>query len=198
MEDDTDIARIVRDVRQIKMGIWLVLALGLTLLAGQIFVLVKVADLLKATTAGTEPPIRVRGGSMHFELLAGGSTFTSKTGKTTDTDWTVEPGFRYGDNVNAMIATPTAMANCPLVNIHAGKITFEYKSSASGITNKVTIHSQSKKTTIKADNPLTLESDGTLTFDKDNTGFISSIKTPGGVNCSFTSLSQLTDVTITE
>jgi len=61
MEDNTDFAQVVRDIRQIKTGIWLVLILGLTALAGQIFLLVKLPAILQLQTAGTEPPISVRG-----------------------------------------------------------------------------------------------------------------------------------------
>ena len=102
MEDNPDFAEVVRDIRQIKMGIWLVLVLGLTALAGQIFLLVKLPAILRLQTAETEPPIRVRGGSMHLELLGGGA-WKSNSGATEDTDWNLGLANRPNDDIHLQI-----------------------------------------------------------------------------------------------
>jgi hypothetical protein len=205
MEDNTDIARIVRDIRQIKMGIGLILALGLAMLAGHIFLLVKLPDILQLTTAGTEPPIRVRGGSLHFDLLAGGSHWEPTHGNDADgdhkdTDWTLAPGHRKSDNVRLLLAGIVPTEDCDMLRT-VKKATFSYKSNDGTVTNEVTLHATGNKTTIQADKPLELQPDGSLVFDLDHQGYISAIKGTGGglpLSCTFSDGNGLSDVTATE
>ena len=75
--------------------------------------------LLKVST-GSEPPIRVKGGSLHFDLLASGGSWTSKNGTDTDTDWTLVPGYRHDDDVRLLLSGTVPTAECPVLGPRRG------------------------------------------------------------------------------
>ena len=186
MEDNTDFAQVVRDIRQIKTGIWLVLILGLTALAGQIFLLVKLPAILQLQTAGTEPPIRVRGGSMHLELLGGGA-WNSNSGATEDTDWNLGLANRPNDDIHLQIKGANNTADCPILATRK-KVVFTYQSDDGSVTNDVTIHATGNRTKVTARTKIKKDPDGNLAYDLEHHGYISGLKATGGgpaISCTF-------------
>jgi hypothetical protein len=200
MPDSTDLTQIVRDLRRIKMGVRLVIGVGVLLLAANIFLFIKLPSLISAAVRTTEPPIRVRGGSLHFDLLSGGSHWKPTHGGNADTDWTLEPGYRNGDNVRLWLSGIVPTQNCTILQT-VKKVTFSYKSNDGRITNEVTLHAAGNKTTVHANSPIELQPDGNLAFDLDHPGYISAIKGTGGgapMSCTFPDGNALSDVTATE
>lgn len=195
MQDNPDTSRIVRDLAQVKMALWLLIALVAVVVAATTYLVVQVPALLQIQTGGTEPPIRVRGGSLHFELLAGGSAWQSASGGTEDTDWGLSPDYTFDDDIHMQIKSSVTSVDCPVLAT-VKKVTFTYTSADGSVTNEATIQATGNKTKVSARTKIKKYSDGSLVYDLDHHGYISAIKGVGGgppVTCTF-GPGELTDV----
>jgi len=182
--DNTDTARILSDLRQIRMSVWLLIAITVAVIATQIFVLLRLPIL---QMQGTEPPIRVRGGSLHFELLAGGAAWTSPTNSTEDTDWGIDPDYRFTDDIHMQIKASHYTEDCPVLAT-VKKVTFTYRSDDGKVTNDVTVQATGNKTKVTAKSKMKKDSSSSVVYDLENHGYISAIKGTGNgqpVSCTF-------------
>ncbi len=187
-------------LRQTRTMVMVAAAASVLAAFGAVLIYSILHSALLQTSQGSEPPIRVKGGSLHFDLLAGFGSWKSKNGTDVDTDWTLEPGYRHGDDIRVLMSGTVPTADCPVLQT-VKKVTFSYTSNNPEVTNEVTLHATGNKTTLKANFALTKQMDGSLVFDKDNHGYISALKGVGGgppISCTFKDANALGDVIATE
>ena len=159
--------------------------------------------ILTGSGTGDEPPIRVKGGSIHFELVT--TKGQSKTWSDTlkNPGWTAIPGTRNGERLGLFIIAPDSQ--CDPLQREKNGLTFTYTNNTdpqNPVNYDVTLDAKThdpynnskRKSTVTPPNGLTLKvdpNDGrnlvSVPTVTDETGFISKITWGNGANdsCSF-------------
>src|SRR3954468_1177764 len=131
--------------------------------------------------AGDEAPIRVKHGSMDFELAYRGKKWKEDGDKKR---WKMASGTRNSDGY-ALYITVSNSASCPGgLNPTGDRIRFQYSEGTA--TTSVELKSQNKKTKLVSDKDLETSADGMTISYKSGSGYISLVNVDGTDVCKFT------------
>lgn len=161
----------------------------LALAAGGAALLAAAATYYYLTSkAGDEPPIRVKGGSIHLELIHNSKSWKEDGNRR---KWKLSGGTR-GSNTLAVYLAPKNAAHCSVTYASADYVEFVY---SDGTT--IEIRPINNKTKVTSSGDLTKSDDQNLMYQKPG-GFIDVIKVGGQEVCNFSEPGQLHGVLITE
>ena len=128
--------------------------------------------------AGDEPPIRVRGGSMHLDLLTEGDRDFEKDNPNDKKKWHIKDSPNRDRN-NFIVVVVSANAGCNGKVVSAGKVDVVYSDGQS-----VEFKSNNNHTKITAQNDLDQPAAKSLRYAV-NGGFISAVKVDNQNLCTF-------------
>ena len=127
---------------------------------------------------GDEPPIRVRGGTMHLDLLAEGDKDFEKDNAADKKKWHIKDSPNRNRN-NFLVVVVSASANCNGKVVSANKVDVDYSDGQS-----VEFKSNSNHTKITAQKDLEQEAVRWLKYEAAG-GYISAVKVDGQNLCTF-------------
>jgi hypothetical protein len=127
---------------------------------------------------GDEPPIRVRGGTMHLDLLAEGDTDFEKDNASDKKKWHIK-GSPNRDRNKFLVVIVSASANCNGKVASANKVDIVYSDG-----QNVEFKSNSQNTKITAQKDLEYQGAKWLKYEVDG-GFISAVKVDNQNLCTF-------------
>lgn len=105
------------------------MAVGFALLitiGAAIGIKIYVSLLVNASSTGDEPPIRVRGGSIYFDLIAPDDAENTWDPDSGDNTWKVRSGKRKDDNLGFAVLTSNTANPCPASTHDVKMISFQF------------------------------------------------------------------------
>jgi hypothetical protein len=162
-------------------------AIGAALAGGIIYLL---------SGSGDEPPIRVKGGSIDFDLLHADGSWELKGGK-----WHVAGGSRSGDDLLIYLgAQDPAHCRGQVVRKKEKKIKFVYYNEGESKDYTVLLHATGKKTKVESELPFSWAPGNPTVLSNNGPGYIKEIwvGNDSQAACTFTSKEQLDSVLIAE
>ena len=150
---------------------------------------------LTSKAAGDEPPIHVKGGSMHLELLHASVKWEQQGNPR---NWTVRGPNRASEDYLVYIAPTNPGAHCPGGTVGKQKktVTFIHFNPGTNQTTEVELKATGKKTKVTSERDLVLESGQRLSYT--DGGYIREIRFDGQAVCTFTQPGDLDSVLLTE
>jgi hypothetical protein len=130
------------------------------------------------TGTGDEAPIRVKHGSVDFELAYKGAEWQHVSGQQ---QWKIRSGHRNTDGYHVLIAPTNAAACTGGVAAKGNPVQFVFSDN-----HTVTVRSQGKKTFVEPDQGLTRSQDKMTLSYTSGSAYISSITVGASKLCTFT------------
>ena len=132
---------------------------------------------------GDEPPIRVRGGTMHLDLLAEGDSDFEKDNASDKKKWHIK-GSPNRDRNRFLVVVVSASANCNGKVASANKVDIVYSDAQNVVVQNVEFKSNSQNTKITAQKDLEYQGAKWLKYEVDG-GYVSAVKVDNQNLCTF-------------